>query len=84
MFAKMLSQSFAGAIYKKEGGFGGLARFLRISSTSCRILSSILLSRLGPYIDEITVYRSVGFDITDRLQINFLHSSDSREKMGAQ
>jgi hypothetical protein len=47
---------------------------ISLLSTSYKILSNILLSRLDP----------VGFDITDQLLSDFLHSSDTGERMGVQ
>jgi hypothetical protein len=56
-------------------------RGISLLSTSYKIVSNILLSRLSPYIDEITC---VGFDVTNQLLIRFFYSSDAEEKMGAQ
>jgi hypothetical protein len=51
-------------------------------STSHKILSNILLSRLSAYkIIEVT---SVGFGVAEQLLVRFLHSSDTGEKMGIQ
>jgi Mg2+/citrate symporter len=38
-------------------------------STSYKILSNFLPSRLSPYVDEIIGIISVGIDVTDQLQI---------------
>jgi hypothetical protein len=46
-------------------------RVISLLSTSYNILSHILLSRLGPYIDEIIVIISVGFNVTYQLLIRF-------------
>jgi hypothetical protein len=40
-------------------------------STSSRMLSYILLSRLSPYTNEIIGIISVGFDVTNQLLIRF-------------
>jgi hypothetical protein len=50
---------------------------ISLLSTSYKILSNILLSRLSPYIDEIIGTISVDFDVTDQLLSDFLHSSDT-------
>jgi hypothetical protein len=44
---------------------------ISLLSTSYKVLSNILLSRLSPYIDKITGVIGVGFDITDQLPIRF-------------
>ncbi|PNF33874.1 hypothetical protein B7P43_G06731 [Cryptotermes secundus] len=54
---------------------------ISLPSTSYKIVSKIL-SRLSKYIDEILRIISVDFDATDQLQIRFLHSLDTGEKMG--
>jgi hypothetical protein len=40
-------------------------------TTSYKILSGILLSRLSPYIDELLRIKRVGFNITHQLLIKF-------------
>jgi hypothetical protein len=45
-------------------------RGISLLSTSYKILSNILLSRLSPYMDEIILgIFDVGFDVTDQLLI---------------
>jgi hypothetical protein len=58
-------------------------RGISLLSTSYKILSNILLSRLSPYIDEIIGDHQCVFR-RDKLLIRFLHLSDTGEKMGKQ
>jgi hypothetical protein len=44
---------------------------ISLSSTAYKILSSILLSRLSPYIDGIIGDHACGFNVTDQLLIRF-------------
>jgi hypothetical protein len=54
-------------------------------SSSYKVLSNILLSNLGPYIDEIIGDHQCGFRHNrSTTGQNFLHSSDNGEKMGGQ
>jgi hypothetical protein len=46
-------------------------RDISLLSTSNRLVSNILLSRLSLYIDKIIGIVSVGFDLTDQLLIRF-------------
>jgi hypothetical protein len=59
-------------IYKK-GDKTDSSNFRGISllSTSYKMLSNVLLSRLSPYIDEIVGDYQCGLDITDQLLIKF-------------
>jgi hypothetical protein len=53
---------------------------ISLLSTLYKILSNILLSKLGPYIGEIIGDPQCGFDVTDQLLIRL--SAFVREKMG--
>jgi hypothetical protein len=44
---------------------------LSLPSTPCKTLSTILLSRLVPYIDEIIGIIGADIDVTDQLLIRF-------------
>jgi hypothetical protein len=46
-------------------------RGISLLSTSYKIVSNILFSRLVPYIDDIIGIIGVGFDVTDQLLIRF-------------
>jgi hypothetical protein len=67
----------------KKGGKTDCSNYRGISllSTSYKILSNILLSRLSPYVNEIVGDNQCGFrrnrSTTDQI---FLHSSDTGEK----
>jgi hypothetical protein len=80
---EQLNESVIVPIYKK-GNKSDCSNYRGISllSTSYKILSNILLSRLSPYIDEIIGDYQCGFRRNRSIngQI-FLHSSDTREKM---
>jgi hypothetical protein len=73
-------------IYKK-GDKTDCSNYPEISllSTSYKILSNILLSRLSPYVDEIIGDHQCGFQRNrSTMDQIFLHSSDTGEKMGVQ
>jgi hypothetical protein len=57
---------------------------ISLLSTSYKILSNILLSRLSPHTDEIIVDRQCGFQCNRSTtnQIDLLHLSDTGETMG--
>jgi hypothetical protein len=57
----------------KKGGETDCNNYHGISllSTSYKMLSNVLPSRLSPYVDEIIGTFSVDFDITDQLLIRF-------------
>jgi hypothetical protein len=57
---------------------------ISLLSTSYKILSNILLSRLSPYIDVIIGDHQCGFRLTDQLLIRFLHSSNIGNEIGVQ
>jgi hypothetical protein len=57
-------------------------RGIALLSTSCKILSSILLSTLSPYLDENIGDHPCGFRRNRSILIKFLHSSDTGEKWG--
>jgi hypothetical protein len=44
---------------------------ISLLSTSYKILSNNILSRLSPYVDELLGMITVGFDVTDQLLIRF-------------
>jgi hypothetical protein len=56
---------------------------ISLLSTSYKILSNVLLSRLSPYIDEIIGDHQCGFR-WNRSTLIRLHSTDTGEKMGVQ
>jgi hypothetical protein len=57
-------------------------RGISLLSTAYKILSNILLARLTPYVNELLEIISVGSVVTNLLRPGFLHSTDTREKMG--
>jgi hypothetical protein len=56
---------------------------LSLLSTSCKILSNVILSWLSPCVDENRAI-SVGVDVTDQVLIRSLRLSYTGEKMGVQ
>jgi hypothetical protein len=56
-------------------------RGISLLSTSYKILFNIL-SCLSPYLMKLVEIVSVRFNTTDRLVIDFMHSSDTGEKCG--
>jgi hypothetical protein len=63
----LLLYQFTKRVTKMTNNYCGIS----LLSTSYKILSNILLSRLSPYIDEIVGIISDGFDVTDQLLIRF-------------
>jgi hypothetical protein len=59
-------------------------RGISLLSTSYKMLSNILLSRLSPYIDEIIEDHQCGFRRNRSTTDQILHSSHTGEKMGIQ
>jgi hypothetical protein len=59
-------------------------RVILLLSTSYKIVFNILPSSLSLYTDEIIEDNQLGFDITDQLLIEYLHLSDTGEKIGVQ
>jgi hypothetical protein len=55
-------------------------RGISVLSTSNKMLSTILLSRLNRYVIKVLEIISLDFDVTDKLLIRFLHSSDTGEE----
>jgi hypothetical protein len=80
-------ESIIGPIRRKGGksDCNNNYRWISLQSDSYKIVSNVLLSSLSPYINEVVGDHQYGFR---RKRINFwsdfLHSSDTREKMGVQ
>jgi hypothetical protein len=55
---------------------------ISLLSTAYKILSNILLARLTPYINEVIGDHQCGFHHNIHYRTEFLHSADTREKMG--
>jgi hypothetical protein len=70
----------------KKGDKTGRNNYRGISllSTSYKISTNILLSRLSPCIDGTIGIISVRFDVTDQILIRLLHSLDTGENVGVQ
>jgi hypothetical protein len=72
-------------IYKKDYKvFCNNCRGISLLPTAYRILCNIILARLTPMSVKLLGIISVGSIVIDLPSINFLHSPDTREKMGVQ
>jgi hypothetical protein len=71
------------APFHKKADKTGCSSYCEISllSTSYKILSNILLTRLSPYVDEIIGDHHCGFQCK---RSDLLHSSDTGVEMGVQ
>jgi hypothetical protein len=57
-------------------------RGISLLSTAYRILSTILLARLTPYVNEVIGDHQCGFHHNIYYRSDFLHLADTREKVG--
>jgi sorting nexin-29 len=82
-FPEQWKESIIVPIYEKGDNKMDCSNYRGISllSTSFKILSNILLSRLTPYVDEIIGNHQCGFRHN---RSDILHSSDTGEEMGVQ